>query len=414
MIKKAACYSNFYCKKLDNEIYEAIDFACDKIIEGKHENQFPLDAINGGAGTSLNMNLNEVIANTALIHIGKKPGEYSYIHPVNHVNMSQSTNDTFSTAIKIALIFYIRELHSGLERLQDAFQEKESEFFDVIKMGRTQLMDAVPITLGMEFSSYAEAVSRDRWRLYKTEERLRYINLGGTAVGTGLNASKRYQFAVVENLREITGIGLAKPENTVDITQNNDVFSEVSGLLKSCAVSLSKIASDLRLLSSGPFCGFNEITLPEKQLGSSIMPFKINPVIPEAVNQAAFEVFGNDITITFACQAGELELNAFLPIVADKLISSVKLLKNAVIMFKDHCIKGIRANKDVCKNYVEKSLGSAAVLVPVIGYDNASKLVKYCYSEGKTLKEGLSELKMLSRKETDEIFSNIHNLLKPE
>lgn len=413
-VKKAAATANFKCGGLDEKIFAAIEKACDEIVDGKLREHVIIDVYSGGAGTSLNMNMNEVIANRAIEFLGEKPGNYSVIHPINHVNMSQSTNDTYPTALKIAAIFLIRELHTRLELLQAALQRKENEFAHIIKMGRTQLQDAVPITLGMEFSAYAEAVSRDRWRLYKLEERLRLVNIGGTAIGTGLNSSKKYQFTVIETLRSITGIGLAKPENLVDITQNADVFVETSGLLKACAVTFSKIANDLRLLSSGPCCGFGEIHLPDKQVGSSIMPYKINPVIAEAVNQIAFTVIGNDVSITLACEAGQLELNAFLPLVADKLLESIRLLSNAANMFREHCIEGITANEEYCKNNVLNSYGIATILVPRIGYDGASETVKYAYENNVSVKEAVVALRYLSREEIETIYADIHHLLKAQ
>lgn len=412
MVKKAACFANYKCEFFDEQTFFAIDKACDEIISGKYHEHVIIDAITGGAGTSLNMNINEVIANIANELLGREPGDYHVIHPINHVNKSQSTNDTYPTALKIALVFLIRELHSSLERLQNALQEKEKQFSNIIKMGRTQLQDAVPITLGMEFSAYAEAISRDRWRLYKMEERLRFVNIGGTAVGTGLNSTKKYQFLVTEKLREISGIGLARPENMVDLTQNTDVFVETSGLLKACAVSMSKIANDLRLLSSGPKCGLNEINLPQRQMGSSIMPYKVNPVIPEAVSQISYAVFGNDVTITCACESGQLELNAFLPIIADRLLESIKLLTNASVMFTNYCINDITANNDICINNVYNSLGIATILVPEIGYDNASKVVKHASENKVSIKESILKLNLISEEKLTTIFENIHNLLK--
>ncbi len=413
MIKKAAAFANFHCELLPENIFNPIDKACDEIIEGKHYEQFVVNALAGGAGTSVNMNLNEVVANRALQIIGKNLGEYDVIHPLNHVNLSQSTNDTFPTALKITLILLIRKLHQNLERLQDAFQQKESQFSGIVKMGRTQLQDAVPITLGMAFSAYAEAISRDRWRLYKTEERLRYVNIGGTAVGTGLNASKKYQFTITEKIRELTGIGIARPENLIDITQNADVFVEVSGLLKSCAVSLNKIANDLRLLSSGPKCGFGEINLPAMQMGSSIMPYKINPVIAESVNQVCFTVFGNDCIVTHASSAGQLELNAFLPVIANSLIESVTLLTHAVSMFREKCVLGITANEKYMLENVHNSLGIATILVPIVGYDKASKIVKYAYENNISVKKSAIETKIMDKKSVEEVFKNLYDLLKP-
>jgi len=413
-VKKACANANHLSGFLSKEIFDAINLACDEMVSGKLSSNIIIDSITGGAGTSLNMNVNEVLANRAIEILGGKKGDYEIVHPINHVNHSQSTNDTYPTALKIASIYLIRELHASLERLQDSLQKKEAEFSKVVKMGRTQLQDAVPITLGMEFSAYAEAIARDRWRLYKTEERLRFVNIGGTAVGTGLTASKKYQFLVTEKLREITGIGLARPENLVDLTQNTDVFAEVSGLLKSCAVSMTKIANDIRLLSSGPKCGLMEITIPERQMGSSIMPYKINPVIPEAVNQLAFIVFGNDVTITHACSAGQLELNAFLPVIADRLLESIRVLRKASDILRTYCVEGITANIDICKENLNKSLGIATILVPIIGYDKASEIVKFAAENQITVKESILQLNYLSGEEVEKIFKNLHELLKPQ
>jgi aspartate ammonia-lyase len=412
LVKKACLFANFKCGDIDETIFSVLDRAVNELIDGVLNDQVIVPALAGGAGTPLNMNINEIISNRALELLGKDKGDYSIIHPVNHVNMSQSTNDTYPTALKIALIFLIRSLHIQLEQLQQSLQKKESEFANVLKIGRTQLQDAVPMTLGMEFSAYAEAISRDRWRLYKMEERLRYVNIGASAIGTGLNTSKKYQFLVIEKLREITGIGLAKPENLIDITQNADVFAEISGLLKTCAVTLNKIANDLRLLSSGPICGFGEINLPEKQLGSSIMPFKINPVIAEAVNQVCFIVFGNDAAVTYACQAGQLELNAFLPVIADKMTESLRLLTNIVENFYKNCINGITVNENHCRNNVFNSYGIATILVPVLGYDNASIIVKTAKEKNISVRDAAVSLGLIDEAEIDEIFSNIHSLLR--
>jgi aspartate ammonia-lyase len=391
MIKKAAAITNTGIGILDGKIAYAIAAACDEILAGELADQFVVDCMQGGAGTSANMNANEVIANRAIELLGGSKGEYTLVHPLDHVNLSQSTNDVFPTAVRIAAIKLLVPVSEVFAELQTALQEKEEEFAAVLKVGRTELQDAVPVLLGQEFGAYAQAVARDRWRLYKVEERLRQVNLGGTAVGTGLNAERKYIFQVIEKLRELTGLGLARAEHMMDPTQNVDVFVEVSGLLKAAAVNLSKIANDLRLLSSGPRAGFGEIMLPAVQSGSSIMPGKVNPVIPEAVNQIAFRIMGNDMTITIAAQAGQLELNAFLPLIAHSLFEMLELLQKGLRMFIDKCIRGIRADTDRCRQLVEESFTLITALSCHIGYEKATELAKKCASEGKTVRQVLQE-----------------------
>jgi aspartate ammonia-lyase len=386
-VKKAAALANLEAGLLEAPIAIAITEACDEIMAGRWHDQFIGDALQGGAGTSANMNANEVIANRAIEILGGEKGDYSVIHPLNQVNQSQSTNDVFPTAVRIAAIRLLKPVSERFADLQTALQQKEQEFSGVIKMGRTELQDALPVMLGQEFGAYAQAIARDRWRVYKVEERLRQVNLGGTAVGTGLNADKRYGFSVIEKLRDITGLGLARAEYLMDPTQNNDVFVEVSGMLKAAAVNLVKIANDLRLMSSGPLAGFGEINLPELQAGSSIMPGKVNPVIPEAVRQAAYQVFANDQAITMGAQAGELELNAMLPLIADNLFSSLDLLQRASGVFIERCIKGIFANEDHCKAMVENSLVYATALTPYIGHEKATLLVQQARCNGKTIRQ---------------------------
>lgn len=405
MVKKACAIANFEVGLLDEKIKDAIVFACDEILAGKYDDQFIVDRFQGGAGTSTNMNVNEVIANIALIHIGRKPGEYDIIHPINHVNMSQSTNDVYPTALRIATIWNVRELSEECAELQKSLQKKEHEFEDVIKAGRTQLQDALPVTLGQEFGAYAQAISRDRWRLYKVEERLRVVNLGATAVGTGVNAPLKYIFKVIEILRNLTKIGLARSDYLMDATQNADVFVECSGLLKALAVNLSKIANDLRLLSSGPNTGFNEINLPAVQAGSSIMPGKVNPVIPELVNTIAFQVMANDFAITLAAQAGQLELNAFLPLIANNLLESLKILKNGIKIFRQQCIDGITANKEKCLEYAKKTPAIAATLIDKIGYDKAAEIAKKAILENKQIIDVVKELNIMDEREAQELLN---------
>lgn len=358
------------------------------------------------------MNANEVIANRAIELLGGSKGDYSIVHPLEHVNLSQSTNDVFPTAVRIAAIRLLKPLSEDLAELQSVLQEKEEEFSDVCKMGRTELQDALPVMLGQEFGAYAQAVARDRWRIYKVEERLRQVNIGGTAVGTGVNAELKYIFSVIEILREITGLGLARAEYMMDPTQNNDVFVEVSGLLKAAAVNLIKISNDIRLMSSGPKCGLMEINIPEVQSGSSIMPGKVNPVIPEAVKQAAFQVIACDHAITLCAQAGEFELNFTLPQIAYNLFMQIGLLRNAIRIFIDKCIKGITANKDYLKETIEKSYSYATALVPYIGYEKATEIAKMAKEKGKTIREVVLEAGLFTEEELDIIF-NPYEMTKP-
>jgi aspartate ammonia-lyase len=322
------------------------------------------------------MNVNEVLANLALRIMGEAPGAYHIIHPVDNVNRGQSTNDVFPTALRIAAIGMLRDLSAQCAALQESLQRKETEFADVSKVGRTELMDAVPVTLGEEFGAYAQALGRDRWRLYKAEERLRQVNIGGTAVGLGGNAERAYRFAVLEELRALSGMGLAAAEYPMDITQNNDVFVEVSGLLKSLAVNLTKIANDLRLMQSGPAAGLGEITLPPLQQGSTIMPGKVNPVIPEMVIQAGLRVMANDAAISGAASRGDFELNAFLPLIADALLESLGLLCEAARLFRVKCVDGIAADRGRCAALLDASLGFAASYLPALGYEAVSAIVR--------------------------------------
>ncbi|MBC3888377.1 aspartate ammonia-lyase [Acetobacterium paludosum] len=406
-IKKAAAITNRNIKSLDENVAEAIILACDEILAGAFRDQFVVDCMQGGAGTSANMNVNEVIANRAIEHLGGKKGDYHLIHPLDHVNMHQSTNDVFPTAVRIAAIRLLKPVTESFANLQTALQEKEEAFSRIIKAGRTQLQDAVPVTLGQEFGAWAQAISRDRWRLYKAEERLRQVNIGGTAIGTGLNAPRSYIFTMIERLRDLTGISLARTDYMMDPTQNCDVFVEVSGLLKTAAVNLSKIANDLRLLSSGPYTGIGEITLPPVQAGSSIMPGKINPVIPEAVNQAAFQIMANDMAITLAAMSGQLELNAFLPVLSKNLFEALDILKNILPLFTERCIEGIVANADVCRQNLDNSTVMLTALTNYIGYDKATEAALLLKETGKSIKEIIIENNWMDEKLLDD-------LLRPE
>jgi len=392
------------CWSQDQAKAEAITQACREMSKGLLTQHIQVDLMQGGAGTSTNMNVNEVLANRALEILNDKPGNYKRVCPLEDINQHQSTNDTYPTALKLATICCLRELEKRLIGLQEAFQEKEKQFSHIVKVGRTQLQDAVLITLGREMGAYAEAFNRDRWRVYKCEERLRVVNLGGTAIGTGLAAPRQYIFRVVDTLRELTGIGFARAENLVEATQNNDVFTEVSGILKASAVSLLKVCTDLRLLSSGPQAGLGEINLPQRQAGSSIMPGKVNPVIPEAVSQAAMMVMGNDMVIAQACAAGNLELNPFLPLIAKCLLDSCKLLTQGCDILARFCVEGITANEDRCRLHVDGSTATATALIPVLGYEKACQCAVQAQSDKKTIRQIVLEQGLLSQEQFDELI----------
>lgn len=411
-VKEACTLANIKTKLLDPNIGQAIIEASREIQNGKLSNQFIVDAFQGGAGTSTNMNMNEVIANRAIEILGGNKGDYKIVDPLEHVNLSQSTNDVYPTALKVASIRLIISLSEVIAKLQGAFQKKESAYAGILKLGRTEMQDAVPITLGQEFGAYAEAVARDRWRLFKSEERLRQVNLGGTAIGTGINAKREYVYTAIEELQNITGLSVARAENMVDATQNNDVFVEVSGLLKAAAVNLAKIAGDLRLLSAGPYGGLSEISLPQRQAGSSIMPNKVNPVITEMVTQVSFQVISCDQAITLATFSGQLELNAFMPLIAFNLINALKLLINAVTVFRINCIEGIEADKKRCSKWLEESLCLAVALAPYIGYNGAAELSKKAALEGKTIRNVAIENGLFTAEELDTIFAP-HELTRP-
>lgn len=412
LIKKAAAIVNHRLKKLPRNKADAIINASEEIIEGKFDSEFTVSAFQGGAGTSTNMNVNEVIANRAIEILGEKKGDYAVVHPLNDVNMSQSTNDVYPTALRIAAIHMLRKLSNSLADLQEELQVKENDFSEVIKLGRTQLMDALPMMVGQGFGAYAKAIARDRWRVYKVEERLRQINLGGTAIGTGMNASIKYIFMITDVIQDLTKLGLARSEFPMDITQNTDVFVEVSGLLKACSVNLLKISNDLRLLASGPKSGLGEINLPKMQAGSSIMPGKVNPVIPEMVALAAMRVIANDSAITMASSSGQLELNAFMPLIAESLLESLELLNDAVILFRERCIAGIEVNEGKCKENLERSTALATALVHHIGYDRASEIAKRALKEERTIRELLREGNVLTEEEINKTL-NPYEVTKP-
>ncbi len=404
LVKKAAAEVNKEVGFLPSDKADYIIKACDDILSDYREEDFPLPALQGGAGTSINMNVNEVVANRALVICGHKRGDYSYIDPNDDVNKFQSTNDVYPTAVKLALIKEILELSYELADLQDSLQRKEKEFAHILKTGRTQLQDAVPITLGQEFSAYAQAFARDRWRIFKAEERLRQVNLGGTAVGTGATAPRIFIFSFIEKLRSLSGLGLARAENMVDITQNCDMFVEVSGILKAVAVNLIKISGDIRLLSSGPYAGIGEIILPQAQAGSSIMPGKINPVIPEFAGLSGMQVIACDAAVTHAAASGQLELNSFFPLIAYNSMQAVKILRSAIVSFSETCVKGICADKARCTEYLDRSLSKITLLIPYIGYHKATEIVDKVMKSGRSVTEVLVSEKLFTGEELEAVF----------
>lgn len=375
-IKKAAAYTNMTAHILDEKIGNAIVKACDEIIEGKLHSQFIVDAIQGGAGTSANMNANEVIANRAIEILGGEKGDYTIVHPNDHVNMAQSTNDVIPSAGKLTILALLPGLLEQLERLHKALRDKSIEFDDVVKMGRTQLQDAVPIRLGQSFEAYAAVIERDIRRIRSLDSEIKVLNIGATAVGTAINVNPVYLFHIIRNVNLVCGTDCSQAEDLFDATQNLDGFVHTSAALRVCAVNLSKICNDLRLLASGPKAGLGEINLPPKQNGSSIMPGKINPVIPEVVSQVAYNVIGNDVTVTMAAEAGQLELNAFEPVIFYKIFESIDTLRGAVETLIDNCILGITANRERCRALVESSAALATALCPALGYKNRPKLQK--------------------------------------
>ena len=385
-VKLACARTNAALGDLDAGLAQAIGQACEELADGRHREAVIVDALQGGAGTSLNMNVNEVIANRAEEILGGRRGEYQRVHPLHHVNLHQSTNDVFPTALKIAAIDGLHRLEKAIAALQTAFQAKEQEFAGIVKVGRTQLQDACPMTLGAECSAWAEAFGRDRWRVFKCEERIRVVNLGGTAIGTGLTAPRDYIFRATETLREITKMNLARAENLVDATQNADALVEVSGILNAHAVNLFKISSDLRLLASGPHAGLGELRLPAMQVGSSVMPGKVNPVICEAVGQSALQAIAQDSAVTSAAQSGQLELNAFLPLVAHALLGNLSLLERADTIFRERCIIGLQADAERCADLLENSHAQVTALVPALGYELAAEVAKEAAQTRQTIR----------------------------
>jgi len=407
IVKKAAAKANYDVGLLSKPIMEAISQACSEIINGKLHSHFVVDMIQGGAGTSTNMNANEVIANRSLEILGYEKGEYKYCHPNNHVNLSQSTNDAYPTAIKIALFNANKKLIDVIKELAKSLHNKGEEFNSVIKMGRTQLQDAVPMTLGQEFKAYANTLEEEVDRLTENANLFLEVNMGATAIGTGINAPEGYSEKCIEHLREITDEDIKLADNLVEATQDTGAFVMFSSAVKRLAVKLSKISNDLRLLSSGPRTGFNEINLPPMQPGSSIMPGKVNPVIPEVVNQIAFKVIGNDLTVTLAAEGGQLELNVFEPIIVQSLFESIEMLKNGMMTLKHKCIDGITANVERCKSLVENSIGLVTALNPHLGYETSTMLAKEALEQNRGVYELVIEKNLMSKEQLDEI-------LKPE
>ena len=413
IVKQAAAQANFELGELPAELNEAIAKACIEVAEGKFDREFVVDAIQGGAGTSTNMNANEVIANRAIEIMGGSKGDYTIVHPLNDVNMSQSTNDVYPTALKLALILEINELLKAMAHLQNAFQGKADEFRDVIKMGRTQMQDAVPMTLGQEFATFSRMTMEDIQRLKETIPLLREINLGGTAIGTGLNAPAGYSQKACSILSKLSGFDFVVAEDMVEATQDAGVFVMVSGVLKRIAVKLSKTSNDLRLLSSGPRAGLDEINLPPRQAGSSIMPGKVNPVIPEVVNQIAFAVIGNDVTVTMAAEAGQLQLNAFEPIMCRALMMSITQLRQGCYVLADACVSGITANVEKLRLSVEQSIGLVTAISPILGYENATIVAQKALADGTSVRQVVLELGLMTEAEFSEVLGNIDALVRP-
>lgn len=411
-IKKAAALTNAELGLLEPRIAEAIERACDLLIDGHHHSEFVVDVIQGGAGTSTNMNANEVIANLALEQLGYEKGRYDIVHPLNHVNMSQSTNDVYPTALRLTLSKKMDGLLEQMEGLRKAFAAKRQEFADVIKMGRTQLQDAVPMTLGQEFGAWAVMVGEDMARVREAQQLIHEINMGATAIGTGLNAHPEYAARVTALLAEISGVPVRQSHDLVEATQDSGAYVQLSGVLKRVAVKLSKICNDLRLLASGPRAGLFEINLPPMAPGSSIMPGKVNPIIPEVVNQVAFEVIGNDLTVTMAAEAGQLELNVMEPIIAYNLFTSLDLLGRACRTLTERCIVGITANREICRRMVERSIGLVTALNPYIGYEKSSEIAELALRTGGSVYEIVLEKGYLSKDELDEILSP-ENMTRP-
>ena len=404
-VKKAAAMANMATGRLDKKIGEALIEAADEIIDGKLLDQFPVDPIQGGAGTSINMNMNEVLCNRALEIIGQPKGRYDIISPNNHANMAQSTNDSFPTSIKVCLSHKAKKVTAALDRLATELEKKSEEYKDVLKMGRTHLQDAVPITLGQEMGMYASAVRRGIRRINHAVEEIHVMNMGGTAVGTGLNAEPAYIKKVAETLSEVTGETYVSADNMIDATNNTDGFSDVSSAMKTTALVLIKMANDFRLMASGPRCGLNELKLPKRQPGSSIMPGKVNPVMAEVLDQTCYQIIGNDMAIGLGVENGQFELNVMEPVMAFNLFHSMQYLSNAIHAFVEYLLKGVKANKEACQSWVDHSVGIVTALLPHIGYERSSMLAKEAYATGRPIREIILEHGYLTKEQMDIILS---------
>lgn len=403
-VKLAAVQTNNQLGLINDELTAAISQACEEIISGRLHQYFPVDMIQGGAGTSVNMNANEVIANRALEIMGYQKGEYQYCSPNDHVNLSQSTNDAYPTTVRLALIHMNRKIIDSLEKLIASFRNKGKEFADVIKMGRTQLQDAVPMTLGQEFEAFAATLDEEVIRLNNNASLFLEINMGGTAIGTGLNAHPKYARLCAENLSKVTKLPFVSAPNLVEATPDTGSYVIYSSALKRMAVKLSKICNDLRLLSSGPRAGLHEINLPAMQPGSSIMPGKVNPVIPEVVNQVCFKVIGNDLTVTFAAEAGQLQLNVMEPVIGQAIVENITFLKRAMNTLREKCIDGITANREICLNMVKNSIGIVTALNPYIGYKNSTKVAKEALQTGKSVYDIVLEKNLMTKEKLDAVL----------
>lgn len=413
-VKKAAALANKDCGVLDPKVADAICFACDQVIAGKYDDQFVSDLIQGGAGTSVNMNANEVIANVALEHLGHKKGEYQYVHPNNDVNCSQSTNDAYPTAFRLALYYKLDVFIKILGNLQEAFARKGAEFKSVLKMGRTQLQDAVPMTLGQEFHGFATTIGEDVARLKEAQSLVLEVNMGATAIGTKVNAPEGYPELCVKYLAEISNEPLILAPDLIEATSDTGAYVQIMSTLKRSAIKVSKICNDLRLLSSGPRTGFNEINLPARQPGSSIMPGKVNPVIPEVVNQTCFYVIGQDITVTMAAEAGQLQLNVMEPVIGFALFTSLEYLGKSLVTLVDKCVDGITANEDHCANLVMNSIGIVTQLNPILGYEECASIAREALETGKSIHNiVVNERKLITKEKWDEVYS-LENLIAPK
>lgn len=407
VIKLAAARANVDCQIFDKSILAGIEGACRELMEGKLHDQFQVDLIQGGAGTSTNMAANEVIANRALEFMGHRKGEYEYCDPHDHINCAQSTNDAYPSSLHVAMVFMNGRLIEEMDRLVAALRKKGTEFARILKMGRTQLQDAVPMTVGQEFDAWGQSLENEVEALRRVENVLLQVNMGGTAIGTGLNAPKGYAAKCVQHLGQITGKEFRLARNLVEATQDTQPFVLYSSVLKSVAIKLSKICNDLRLLSSGPRAGLFELNLPPKQPGSTIMPGKVNPVIPEVVNQACYRVIGNDLTVTLAAEAGQMQLNAMEPVIADCILSSQTLFMNSARTLREHCVDGITVNEDVCRHHVEHSIGVVTALNPVIGYETATKLAAEALKTGRGIVELVREQGILTDKQIADVLDPV-------